>query len=741
MGAAALLGVAVGLARRVSPESAAGVVDDALDLRDRLRSAIELASTPGGEDETFVALSVAESERVAPGARATRAIPLRWEWTWGACAATLALAVTLAVALPRREAGVGGAGIERVTLAQREQAADSLAQAAQLVREIAVEETALDDAGSDELDAIESLEAELSEGRGDPEEALTESADALERLADEMERRAEQQELERDEFERLAQDLDTGSADPDVQRLADAVRSADLEQAREAARDLMSASDLATPEQRERLARDLETLARQLEDRATPEDASTETPTGEPPSDPAPEEDGVTPPPGQDPMYEPPDPATRPESGEHAPDQPPANPQTDQPETQPESETSPDEQIPPADPIREQAQRRESARDQAQRDARDIAQALREAAERTRQGEQSQQTPEQQPAQQQEQQPGQQPDQQPAQDDPRAPDSQTPRDAGEQRPQPGERQEPNPSPEPGGEQDDPADNQTPAPTDEPPPGDTAPEGQTPDTQQPDTSQPDAQQPGDPGQADPEQPAPTDDPAGGEPGEQETPAGEDGTQPPDQSAPGREPAPGQGERQDSPEPGDARPGPSRTPGEDPAPGGGRPTLDEQFRRLSERHAAPPRQRENAQRLRDRARELLGDAPEPADRPEGGAGADDPGRRIPPGASGTPADNETFDARPPEGEAPEDVREQVVADWYSDERMQRDPAARRAASQRLRDAASSAERAIEQQTVPRRRRDLIRRLNERYLRRADELPGAPAPLGTDADGGDG
>ncbi|MEZ6244239.1 MAG: hypothetical protein R3B57_14485 [Phycisphaerales bacterium] len=704
-GVGILLSVAVGMARRISPASAAGVVDEALALRDRLRSALELANSPRGEDPAFVALSVAESERVAPQAQIRRAIPLRWEWTWGAWAATLALAVTLAAALPRRE--TGAVKRDTVTLADRERAAESLAETAELVRELASKDPELDDASPDELEAIESLESELSEGRGDPEQAITESADALERLADEMDEQAEQRAMERDEFERLAQGLESESASPEVQRLAEALKAADLERAREAARDLMNMPQGATPAERERLAQDLERLAEQLDELASHEGES-ETPLE------APEPTGdEAPPPNQ------PEGTTPPGADQPHPDQAPE-------ESPPPSEQSPDASPPaettPPDPIREQAEKREAAREQAERDARDLSDALRNAADEARRREQESQRP--------------------SEGDRSTPEADRRADEGTQRQEqskPSDQGEPKPGSEPGETQKpQPQPGSTPQPEPEPgasetpskdqPPNDA---GDPPVDQQP-SDRPPEQPQGEPN-ADDGQPQ-------GEPNEGEKPgAGKDGATPPDTPSDQR---PGEGEgsptSQDRPGEGNKSAPPTDRPGQSPSPGESRPSLDEQLRRLSDRQGAPTRQRETAQRLRDRAQELLGDTPERQLPPDGGAGgAEDPTHLTPPGDATTPTSTEPVDARPPTGERPDDVREQVVADWYSEDKLQRDPNARQQASERLQDAARSAERAVEQQRVPRRYRDLIRRLNERYQRRAGDLPNEPAPLGQDAD----
>ena len=81
------------------------------------------------------------------------------------------------------------------------------------------------------------------------------------------------------------------------------------------------------------------------------------------------------------------------------------------------------------------------------------------------------------------------------------------------------------------------------------------------------------------------------------------------------------------------------------------------------------------------------------------------------------------------------APADER--VVSEWFDERGLPADPQRRTEAAQRLREAAGSAKRAIEQQAVPRKYRDLVRGVYERMERRAAGEAPEVVPLGRDAD----
>ncbi|GIK18536.1 MAG: hypothetical protein DYG93_13035 [Leptolyngbya sp. PLA2] len=237
---------------------------------------------------------------------------------------------------------------------------------------------------------------------------------------------------------------------------------------------------------------------------------------------------------------------------------------------------------------------------------------------------------------------------------------------------------------------------------------------------------DAQQPASPERAPGETPKPV-------PGEERE--SEQGEATPGESETPRQhgeprPTPGdQGESHDGRRPDGQQPGeqPGRTPrqhhggerGGDDTPGGVK-GFAERLREL----ARPGRdERERARDLREHARRLLGR--EPGDAPAGPwpdereFARDTPPPDEPWGSETTP-----IDARDPR-ETGEDGR--VVAQWFADGRRTEDGASHRVMQESIREAARSAEEALEQQAVPPARRDLVRRVFERYQKRAESQQG--------------
>lgn len=74
--------------------------------------------------------------------------------------------------------------------------------------------------------------------------------------------------------------------------------------------------------------------------------------------------------------------------------------------------------------------------------------------------------------------------------------------------------------------------------------------------------------------------------------------------------------------------------------------------------------------------------------------------------------------------------ESAREQVISEWLGEPGSEESPGARQVVAERLREAAAGAERAVEQQSVPSRHADLIRRVFRRYQDRAAQPPAEDA-----------
>ncbi|MFI4897419.1 MAG: hypothetical protein ACIARR_06305, partial [Phycisphaerales bacterium JB059] len=307
--------VAGGLAwrRPVRALHGAALLDMALGLHDRVRNAIALSSDLGGEDEAFASLAIQEGERVASEADPRKAARVVFGWSWWVGPALLVLGVVLGLWLPAMPSRATGGGDRRPTLAEREAAAAEVEQALTTLREAVTEHREIDAASAEEIERLEALEAELREGERDPGEAIAEAADALEQTARSLEEEAERALAEREAFESLARDLETGD-EAMTRDLAERLRSGDFAGASEAARELLNQSRQMSPEERERLAGELEALA----DRLAPESAAEadgpqpgDDSPDRPDRDPSPEE---APPEGRTPTDQPPGAPSAPES-------------------------------------------------------------------------------------------------------------------------------------------------------------------------------------------------------------------------------------------------------------------------------------------------------------------------------------------------------------------------------------------------------------------------------------------
>lgn len=274
--------------------------------------------------------------------------------------------------------------------------------------------------------------------------------------------------------------------------------------------------------------------------------------------------------------------------------------------------------------------------------------------------------------------------------------------------------------------------------------------------------PDAQPP----QGDPRQPeAPSGEPPDRQPGEQrqptEPPSGEPqpgerpGQEPGQQPQPQPAPTPGEqpGEPQPAPEQGqgeqpDQQPGeqpqpqptapPRPQPGDGQLPEGEPPSeqgvqrLRQTLERFSRSQEDAQRRFEQSERLREMSRQMMEQAtPEERDQLRRWAESFQGERPDLPPAPARPwtGATEPVDARPPAD--PADPQrpdsERVIAEWYSDRTPDPDGRVPAPAQGELREAARSAEQAIEQQVVPNRYADLVRRVFRRYGERAEPPPG--------------
>lgn len=282
LGAPAAVGVAWGAARayarRAGPLAAAGMVDDALALHDRLTNGLTLAAARG-QDPAFVELALRESDRAAAAAEPRRAIAVRFGRAWQVWPALLALGVATGIFAPSMDLLGREEARQRSTLelARRDRVAAQLAAAVEAVRPAA---TAPAESAAAEADwrsaELERIREELEQGRLSPQDAAARAVQELEEMAERAQREAEaaasRQRATLDALAGLPRsarpEAAPESAPPDKaseSALTRAVREGDLAAAREAANELLRPHQKLDPAQREQLAEDLRRLAEDLE--------------------------------------------------------------------------------------------------------------------------------------------------------------------------------------------------------------------------------------------------------------------------------------------------------------------------------------------------------------------------------------------------------------------------------------------------------------------------------------------
>lgn len=773
---------AIGLLRAFveagTPLSAAAELDAALRLHDAIGSGIALEDRAG--EDPFAQIALEEAERLAARADVRSAFPLRFGSSWLAWPLIGAAAAAVAAFVPPlrllHDQRAEAVRIEQA--AQRADASEAIQQLAQELQELATPEpdVTADAPRADRLRALEELERQLARGETSADEARSSAAGILGDLASEMDRSSQFAEQRADAVRRMLSEAAAGAASasesPNAADIADSLRWGDLDRALQSLDDLHKRLNELAPEERERTARALEDLAEQIaleaekqqqraEENAEQRERELLERAGLPPETSEALDDDLTP--------------------EELIDQ--------------LRDHGLDEQS--AERLAEQLARERTARD-ATRDAaehtEDLSEALRDAADDIRQpGPPT--PPTDQPAsqhdpasteprpEQQKQQPTPDPNQprEPGDPDQRRPGS------GEQRESTGKdpnapagtesgtprtpaepREGTGASPDPAQAPTDSAPDQQ-APGESPAPKEGA-ESPTPDDQAPTPPDPDTPAtPRDSGET-PEQRdgAKPDDPsqgAGDQPGSPQ-PAQPDGAQP----GAGEQPTPGQG----PPQPGDpkhAQPGEGGEPepsregapsdaasqregmrdrgsgagnGADPR---GMERLRDQLHRLREDSAQGEDQRNRAQDLRERAQRLLdGMSDEERDRLERWAAQqqreldspDSPTTQPGPGESlAERLEREGFrtdavDARQSSDE------ERVVAEWLAnrdaDERADRTISTREM-TEVLREAARSADQAIDEQVVPARYRN-VREYFRKALERAGEAERSAPPPPSDS-----
>ncbi len=757
---------ATSMMRRRSLLHAAARVDDRLDFKDRLSTAIELGQARHGAEDPFVSLAVADGERMAAQADVRRAVPVRVDRSWviwpmlGAVAVGMAL---LAPMLDRSDRAV-------IDPEQVARTRETIASVGDDLEQEVLDQAYPEPAAEEALERIREIERELESGLRSPEDAATAAAavaqEQAERLAqDAQSERVEQleQQLEQIEPEQLG----------DASALAEALRDADMGEAQRLLREMVDEAD--SDVEREQLAKDLRRLADQIRSEKTPEPSVPGGDAGSPESSDG-SDRGET---GLPEVDQPNQPGAAPEPANDLPTPPGLD--------EPDAQNQPgEEQSTPDQASREQSERqaREAAeREAGKRDAQDLADRLDEVAGRVENPEKS---AAQEPPPEGEQ-------TQPNEGQGSESEKNTPKEPGTSEENPGETQnqqtqEPaeNPNPdqteqgeqqrESGGDQQSPPEQGEGSETQEQQPGQDTQGGQ----EQPDSGaqdgEPKPDQTGSDSSPSPEsgpdqtQGGETGQEQSGSEGEQPEPGNETGTQGQpdagqDQPSPGQGQQPGETPPNQATDQGSEKPGSSGLASDDPNSAGSdsKPTdsvrepgasgqdsgqgqdeqggdaIDkalDQLEKLDRRQRETLKRKAQSEQMKKRAEELLDKAsPEQrqrladlASRFQGDAARDKPGGEWKP-------DTEMFDARPQESGKPGDERAvgSTEPTGAPDRNARSGPRGSAYKPTEVREAAAAAEKAIEGQAIPRRYRDYVRNVYRRFEQQAREA----APEGQDAD----
>ena len=274
IGLAALVALGWATLTRGGAIDAAVELDTALRLRDRLGSALVLRAAAA--DDAFAKMAIDDAEEAARGVRVERAIPLRWGNSWAAWPALALAAWAVGFFLPafdllgaRRAEGSPAQDAARMALAE---------QLREIVEEVqppspdAPQTQRAEDLARGEDDILNDLAEQLLAGAKDSDEVRAEAVDRLNESAEELARRAEQQALREQAARELFNALnnekggENGDGAPGAgDALRDRLGQGDLAGAAEAARELEAQLDEMTEEERRAVAEHLEQTAEALD--------------------------------------------------------------------------------------------------------------------------------------------------------------------------------------------------------------------------------------------------------------------------------------------------------------------------------------------------------------------------------------------------------------------------------------------------------------------------------------------
>lgn len=270
---AALLGALIAaMWRRESLLNAAVEVDRALQLRDRLGSALALEQE--SPDDPFTTLAIEDAQRIAGEVRVKDATPILFGRSWVAWPAVGALAVASAIFLPALDLAHQRAeeAQDAKEIALREDAQRDIADARTAVAPEDI--STVDLATPTDLEILEQLEEQLASGAVDPNVALATAASALDRAAENLDQSAETDDARTEALRETLSSVGGANSPDEMSPLAEAFSSGDFEAAQKLLEEQRQLLDKLDQAEREKLADELEKIADALEQ--TPGDEPSE---------------------------------------------------------------------------------------------------------------------------------------------------------------------------------------------------------------------------------------------------------------------------------------------------------------------------------------------------------------------------------------------------------------------------------------------------------------------------------
>lgn len=619
----------------------------------------------------FESVALREGEAAIGSAQVKDVARFEFGPLWYASVGSVLVAGLLAWLAPMRAVEVSGP--QPVVRVQSPAATDEAAEKIAEVKESIEAAASVGQASDEQIEALEELERELMEGVREPDDAVAAAAETLERAADEAAERARLERLESDALREKLNQIDSENFES-ARGLADDLSAGDFESASEQAQQLLDEMQ-QDPERAEEIAQELQELADQI----SPDEA-----------DPAqPDQQQESPQPEQVPTFE---------------------------EIRDQLER---EGVPPEDAERlaeemqrelEEQQRQQESRERGAQRADELANELREAAEQSQEQQDQQQ---QEPSEQDQEEGGDQ--QQEQQQDPQSVEQQESQQSqGEQtEQQPGERGEQQQGNEQG-QQEGQQEGQQQGEGDQPAQSPSEGAGEQPgEGNEPSTGGGSQQAPGEgkePGQQPTGQPS-----SNSQDGSQGQEEGQPGGQfPSEAGGEGNQPAQTTGGENPDGNPG----GQGSGSGE-----GQQRGLGELLRENAEREQSAQESEDAARRFQESADQLTG--PSPNENPLE--------NYSPPPRSPWEGDTEFVDARPDEQDR-DSENERTIAEWFAP--GESDGGAQEPGQvqpgQFAESAGERAQRAIEQQSVPRRHAEMIKRVFDRLNAQAKRSTDAPAPV---------